>query len=39
MMTMKNLCQGFSPTTEKQPWEEPTVEIVVIPWRDIITED
>lgn len=37
MMTMKNLCQGFSSTTEKQPWEKPTIEF--FPWRDIITED
>ena len=37
MMTMKNLCQDCSQTTEKQPWEEPTIEF--FPWRDIITED
>ena len=37
MMTMKKHTAGFSPTTEKQPWEEPTIEF--FPWRDIITED
>lgn len=39
MTTMEKNAAGFSQTTEKQPWEEPTVEIIVIPWRDIISGD
>ena len=34
---MKKKSAGFSQTTEKQPWEEPTIEIFL--WRNIITED
>jgi hypothetical protein len=34
---MKRAYLDFSQTTEKQPWEEPTIEF--FPWRDIITED
>ena len=38
-MTAGKHAAGFSQTTEKRPWEEPTVEIIVIPWRDIILGD
>jgi len=34
---MKRAYLDFSQTIEKQPWEEPTIEI--FEWRDIITED